>query len=90
MSRSTPDRSSAAANHEVVPTLVFARRRWLPSASVNTRSSGPWPLLGGSFSVNGVHVTWPRRLVKLITESPASPMNVEKVSSTLATAFPIA
>ncbi|GAA3627599.1 hypothetical protein GCM10022200_07580 [Microbacterium awajiense] len=48
-----------------------------------------WPLIGGSFEVNGIHVLWPRLLIKRITaESTPDPIDPDVVSGRLAAAFP--
>lgn len=47
-----------------------------------------WPLIGGSFTVNGIHVLWPRLLVKRLTEAGPLTIDVDAVHSRLATAFP--
>ncbi|PFG29794.1 nuclease-related domain-containing protein [Paramicrobacterium agarici] len=49
-----------------------------------------WPLLGGSFVVDGVHVLWPRLLVKQIRSGPDRKIDVDAVSARLAKAFPVA
>jgi hypothetical protein len=41
---------------------------------------------GGAFTVGGVHVTWPPRLITVLTDSPKHPVDVDKLSSTLAKA----
>lgn len=43
-----------------------------------------WPLIGGSFVTQGVHVLWPRRLAKLITEDAGSGVDVANVAGLLA------
>lgn len=47
-----------------------------------------WPLIGGSFSVDGVHVLWPRLLVQRMTDAPPQPIDVDLIHSQLARAFP--
>lgn len=47
-----------------------------------------WPLIGGSFSVDGVHVLWPRLLVQRMTDVPPQPINVDLIHTQLARAFP--
>lgn len=50
-----------------------------------------WPLVGGSFTVDGIHVTWPRRLIKRITEQPHDTvLDVDAIHALLAAAFPSA
>lgn len=40
-----------------------------------------WPLTGGSFAVDEVHVVWPRFLVKRMTEAPVVAFDVDAVGS---------
>jgi len=47
-----------------------------------------WPLVGGSFSTQGVRVLWPRRLVKLLVEDVDGEVDVLEVQRALASAFP--
>ena len=49
-----------------------------------------WPLVGGSFTVNGVQVTWPRALVKMLTEKETLELDVNAIHAELARAFPSA
>lgn len=49
-----------------------------------------WPLIGGSFSVGGVHVLWPRLLVQRVTDAPLEPIDVDLIHNQLARAFPSA
>lgn len=49
-----------------------------------------WPLIGGSFSVEGVHVLWPRLLVQRMTDAPPHPIDVALIHNQLAQAFPSA
>lgn len=46
-----------------------------------------WPLIGGAFTTQGVHVLWPKRLVKLLSE-PGDLDEVAAVHATLARCFP--
>lgn len=49
-----------------------------------------WPLIGGAFQTRGVHVLWPRRLVKVLTEDAGGEIDavavVEQVASTFQSA----
>ena len=45
-----------------------------------------WPLIGGAFRTRGVHVLWPRRLAKVLSES-RGPVDVASVAATLAARF---
>src|SRR6478735_8574681 len=47
-----------------------------------------WPLIGGSFTVNGIHVLWPRLLVKRIATADPAVIDVDAVVARLAAAFP--
>lgn len=47
-----------------------------------------WSLIGGSFSVDGVHVLWPRLLVQRVRDAPPQPVDVDLVHTQLARAFP--
>jgi hypothetical protein len=47
-----------------------------------------WPLIGGSFIVDGVHVLWPRLLMQRMTEAPAQQIDVDGIHTRLANAFP--
>lgn len=47
-----------------------------------------WPLIGGSFTVDGIHVVWPRLLIKKMTEPSPQTVDVEAIRTRLAAAFP--
>ncbi|WP_240795988.1 nuclease-related domain-containing protein [Yimella sp. RIT 621] len=52
-----------------------------------------WPLVGGAFSTRGVHVLWPKRLVKLLRddllgEAPLTTTDVARMRGVLAAALP--
>lgn len=49
-----------------------------------------WPMIGGSFTVAGVNVVWPRLLIKRINEAPQTTMDVDIVAARIARAFPVA
>jgi hypothetical protein len=49
-----------------------------------------WPLMGGSFRVDGVHVLWPRLLVQRVTDAPPQLVDVDLIHTQLARAFPSA
>jgi len=75
-------------------TLVSAA---LPDASVDVHGAlcfveADWPLIGGSFEVNGVHVLWPKLLVRRLTEgaSFSHSVDVDGVHARLAATFPVA
>ncbi|MDR7110889.1 hypothetical protein J2X03_000745 [Microbacterium trichothecenolyticum] len=48
-----------------------------------------WPLIGGSFTVEGIHVLWPR-LVKRLTEAAPQTIDVDLTHAQLAKVFPAA
>lgn len=49
-----------------------------------------WPMIGGSFAVDGVHVVWPRLLVQRMTATsdPTPELDVDAVHARLVEAFP--
>jgi hypothetical protein len=49
-----------------------------------------WPLIGGSFTVDGIQVVWPRLLVKRMTESPPQDLDIEAIHARLSSSFPAA
>ena len=49
-----------------------------------------WPLIGGSFAVNGIHVLWPRLLIKQMNESAAETLDIDALYARVASAFPSA
>lgn len=49
-----------------------------------------WPLIGGSFSIDGVHVLWPRLLIQHVLNAPPQLIDVDLVHTQLARAFPSA
>lgn len=49
-----------------------------------------WPMIGGSFTIDGVHVLWPRLLVKRIGAAPELGLDVDAVHAEIATSFPVA
>lgn len=46
-----------------------------------------WPLIGGAFATRGVHVLWPKRLAKLLTEGGEGPVDVAATRESLASRF---
>lgn len=60
----------------------------VPVAGVLCFLGADWPLIGGSFTVSGVEVTWPKALIKRILEKPDSALNVDAIHTRLATTFP--
>lgn len=59
-----------------------------PVAGVLCFLEADWPLIGGSFTVDGVRVLWPRLLITQMTDAAPAALDVESVSSRLAAAFP--
>lgn len=47
-----------------------------------------WPLIGGSFVVDGIHVVWPRLLIQRVIEAPQQSIDIERVYARLAAALP--
>ena len=62
----------------------------IPITGVLCFLEADWPLLGGSFTVDDVHVAWPRLLIKPMMEARAVAFDVEATHARLAEAFPIA
>lgn len=46
-----------------------------------------WPLIGGAFSTRGVHVLWPKRLAKALTEHTAGGVDVRSMRESVASRF---
>ena len=61
-----------------------------PVASALCFLEADWGLFGSPFSISGVLVTWPVRLVKRIAESADVGVDVDAVAARLAAAFPAA
>ncbi|MDP3949515.1 nuclease-related domain-containing protein [Microbacterium sp.] len=49
-----------------------------------------WPMIGGSFTVDDLHVLWPRLLVKRINDAQQHDLDVDAVHAQIAETFPIA
>lgn len=47
-----------------------------------------WPLIGGDFTIRGVHVLWPKKLCKLLTQPTEPCLDVAEVCRTLETSLP--
>lgn len=62
----------------------------IPTAGVLCFLEADWPLLGGSFTVDEVHVVWPRLVLKHMTEAPVVAFDVDATHARLAQAFPVA
>lgn len=46
-----------------------------------------WPLVGGAFTARGVHVLWPKRLAKILTDAVPAGVDVAAVRESLAAHF---
>ena len=46
-----------------------------------------WPLIGGAFATRGVHVLWPKRLAKFLSETGEGVVDVASVREDLASRF---
>jgi hypothetical protein len=46
-----------------------------------------WPVFGGSFTVNGVDVLWPSKLIKVIRGTDRGVLDVPEISARLSTVF---
>lgn len=60
----------------------------IPVTGVLCFLDADWPLIGGSFTVDGLHVFWPRLLIQRMTEAISADIDVDGVHSRLAVAFP--
>lgn len=60
----------------------------IPVTGVLCFLDADWPLTGGSFTVDGIHVFWPRLLIQRITEAVPAGTDVDSIHSRLAVAFP--
>ncbi len=49
-----------------------------------------WPMIGGSFVVDGIQVLWPRLLVKRINDTEGQVVDIDDVCARLAASFPVA
>lgn len=47
-----------------------------------------WPLIGGSFTIRGLHVLWPKRLAKMLVEPDDQVADVPAIHEALARCFP--
>lgn len=73
------DRVTAAVGDPEVPVL-----------GVLCFLDADWPLIGGSFIVDGIRAVWPRLLIKQMTEAPAQVLDVNAIHARLAGVFPSA
>lgn len=62
----------------------------IPTSGVLCFLEADWPLLRGSFTVDEIHVAWPRLLVKRMMEAPGADFDVSEAHARLADAFPVA
>ncbi|WP_193597923.1 hypothetical protein [Microbacterium sp. YJN-G] len=49
-----------------------------------------WPMIGGSFTVDGIQVLWPRLLVRRINEAQPHDFDITAAHARIAGSFPIA
>ncbi len=50
-----------------------------------------WPLIGGAFTIRGVDVLWPKRLISRLTnDGPVSDAHIRRTHHDLAAALPAA
>ena len=50
-----------------------------------------WPLIGGAFMIDGVHVSWPKKAVEnLLKPGPVNDQTAQHIHRTLAASFPTA
>ena len=61
-----------------------------PVAGVLCFLEADWPLIGGSFSVDGVHVLWPRLLVQRMMDAAPQSIDVDHIHTQVDHAFPSA
>jgi hypothetical protein len=47
-----------------------------------------WPLVGGSFTIRGLHILWPKRLAKMLVEPGHEVADVTAIHEALARRFP--
>lgn len=59
----------------------------LPGAGALCFVEADWPLIGGAFTTRDVHVFWPKRLAKLLTEAGDGELDVAATHKALATHF---
>jgi hypothetical protein len=65
-------------------------RQEVPVEGVLCFLEADWPLFGDSFAVDGIHITWPRRLLEQITSSKPVSIDVATLRTNVARAFPSA
>jgi hypothetical protein len=46
-----------------------------------------WPLIGGAFATRGIHVLWPKRLARMLTEETGCDIDVAAVRESVALRF---
>ena len=60
----------------------------IPVGGVLCFLDADWPLIGGSFAVDGIDVVWPRRLVKMLTTAEPRGVDAAAVHARIAREFP--
>jgi hypothetical protein len=46
-----------------------------------------WPLIGGAFATRGIHILWPQRLAKMLTQETSGNVDVVAVRESVASRF---
>ncbi|YCH09552.1 nuclease-related domain-containing protein [Arthrobacter sp. alpha11c] len=59
----------------------------IPVTGVLCFVEADWPLIGGAFSTRGVHVLWPKRLVKVLSAETTGDVDVATVLEVVAARF---
>ena len=73
----------------VVDALTAAGHGTAPVRGMLCFVDADWPLIGGSFQIDGLDVLWPRKAYeRLTTPGPLGPDVVDELHRTLARAFP--
>ncbi|MDL5350928.1 nuclease-related domain-containing protein [Microbacterium sp. zg-YB36] len=60
----------------------------IPVGGVLCFLDADWPLIGGSFAVDGIDVVWPRRLLQMLTAAEPRAVDAAAVHARIAAAFP--
>lgn len=55
----------------------------VPVTGVMCFVDADWPMIGGDFTTRGVHVLWPKRLIKLLRQDGPTRLDVHEVSRVL-------
>jgi len=61
----------------------------IPVRAVLCFVDADWPLIGGAFMIDGVHVSWPKKAVEnLLKPGPVDDQTAQHIHRTLASSFP--